>query len=268
MPAASTSASSESSSDEPADYDPFAPWQAANGLPGMGTPSVEISDPFGIEWGQQQQQQQHDNGNGHHPPSHHQLPPPPQPQFRLPDVNGSETTYSMTPMDMLCSVFAGTDITPNEVEQALGHNGWDIDRAMEALVNRPPPDPAAVGFQLNGGALSPSLNRHGALGAPPIRPIPMSRDSFNRLAAPMPSPRHESAPNSPRWGSRPVTPGASPNPASYPASAATNRVCRYYVRLACHTAMRESSTSRTAAGQLPALRLSLQPRHIECVTQS
>lgn len=212
LPPTSNSASSESSADEPVDYDPSSPWQGANGLPGMGTPSFEVNDPFsqGFAVGNGEADMRQTTTPGVH------------------GLDGSDSSYTMTPMDLLCSVFAGTDITPSEIEHALGRNGWDIDRAMEWLVNRPPgtPEPGYAG----NGALSPSLNRHGALGAAPVRPIPIARDSFNRLAPPPSQSPGQSAPSSPRWGSRPGTPSGAPNPASYPASAATNRVCRYYVR--------------------------------------
>lgn len=153
--------------------------------------------------------------------------------------------YTMTPLDVLCSVFADSSVSSAEMEAALDLYAWDIDKAIEHItlhhhgeqsyqdpppgITGPDPDELAKGINniiLPGAApRQPNFGRAGMLAR---------SDSFQH------SPRN-SAPSSPRWGSRPITPvaasagasGNGQNLSPYAPSAASNRVCRYYLQGSC-----------------------------------
>ena len=50
-------------------------------------------------------------------------------------LGASTSSYIMTPFDVLCSVFAGSDVTPTDLEEALTTNGWDVDKSMDWIIN-------------------------------------------------------------------------------------------------------------------------------------
>lgn len=143
-----------------------------------------------------------------------------------PGLGGSSANYIMTPFDVLCSIFADTDIAPADIEEALSRNGWDVDRSMEWIVNNPrlPNLPSAGaaddavdslhmagldithdgGHRLPGsGASTPSRMMGGARGGTGSRPLIISRDSFQR---------NFNRPQSPRWAAYGNTDGRSPHP--------------------------------------------------------
>jgi hypothetical protein len=163
--------------------------------------------------------------------------------------------YVMTPFDVLYSVFSGADISPAELEEALSRSGWDVDKAMEWIMNNPrlaeaaratdsPVDNLHMFSNLDindrpsssGGAHpSPRLKMSMGSGA---RPLVISRDSFQRNFSGV------GRPSSPRWAaSGPNTPSgrsdrsgadgyfpAAPGAASGPPS---TRLCKYYLQGNC-----------------------------------
>ena len=232
----STSASSESSVDEPAD--PFSPFPDHASLPRSGSArDFLLADEWRSEgdkdpWNEVQQSD---------------LPVEAQEEALYTDSDGAPgrtAPYSMTPLDLLCSVFATADISAADLEDALGRNGWDVDRAIEWIISNPPASVRAASARFRNGSDSPvpshfdpdslstglqAINLSGIpprqpysqLPLPGARPLMISRDSFDNR-----SPR-SSAPPSPHWTPRPLT------STGYSNSAATNRVCRYYLQGSC-----------------------------------
>ena len=145
--------------------------------------------------------------------------------------------YIMTPFDVLCSIFADSDIQPAELEEALSQNGWDVDRAMEWIIERGPggqggtlPTSGSVdrlnihGMGINdpryqsqpgSGAVSPArvLTPGGGPGMPMGmggRPLVLPRDAFARQHGshgPFLGPGGK--PQSPRWQQGPGGYGSS-----------------------------------------------------------
>lgn len=169
-------------------------------------------------------------------------------------LNTNSENYVMTPFDVLYSIFAGADIAPAELEEALSRSGWDVDKAMEYILNNPRgfagtgsldqmQDSANLfsHLDLNDGPLSaggahPSPRFKSAMGSG-ARPLVISRDSFHRNFGGMGrpgSPRWASGPNTPsgrsdRSGAEgyfPSTPGAGTGPPS-------TRLCKYYLQGNC-----------------------------------
>ena len=168
---------------------------------------------------------------------------------------GESGDYIMTPLDVLYSIFAGSDLQHSDLEDALNRNGWDVDRAMEWIINNPnmPSAPRLAEEQIDrmnmlsldpsqlsgSGALSPARVHTPGLGGSGSRPMIMSRDSFTRHFGP------GGKPQSPRWaaysndGSRPGTPrsergadgyfGAGPTGQASPST----RLCKYYLQGNC-----------------------------------
>lgn len=169
-------------------------------------------------------------------------------------LNASSENYVMTPFDVLYSVFAGADIAPAELEEALSRSGWDVDKAVEYILsNSHGSNGARAGdsvldnvsmfsnLDLNdlsspasGVHVSPRFKSAMGSGA---RPLIISRDSFQRNFGGMGrpgSPRWSSGPNTPSGrsdrsgadGYFPSTPGAGTGPPS-------TRLCKYYLQGNC-----------------------------------
>lgn len=168
---------------------------------------------------------------------------------------GESGEYIMTPLDVLYSIFAGSDLQHSDLEDALSRNGWDVDRAMEWIINNPqlPGASRSAEDQIDrmhmlsldpnhlpvSGNVSPARVHTPTMGMSGSRPMIMSRDSFSRHFGP------GGKSSSPRWaaysndGSRPSTPrsdrggdgyfGAGP---SGQASSST-RLCKYYLQGNC-----------------------------------
>ena len=203
-----------------ADYDPFNHGEVVSAL--------EDYDPFGSP----------SVGRAGDGASFSSLPPEPPPEDIVPPpvvpggLSGDSNAYSMTPLDMLVSVFADSGVSHAEIEDALQRNGWDVDRTIEHLVRsneaRPAPSPAVPpASMMPPGPLTPGgsfIGRPTAIAMPP--------PGFAM-------PPRGSGQSSPRYGipvaGRPMgSPGLNgpSSPGIYPPSAVTNRVCRYYVRRA------------------------------------
>ncbi|GAA99321.1 uncharacterized protein L969DRAFT_93783 [Mixia osmundae IAM 14324] len=154
--------------------------------------------------------------------------------------------YSMTPFDVLYSMFAGadSDVSPEELEVALSQTGYEVDKALDYLVSHPGGRGDTASLDMGGLTLDdqtrspfpepPRLPGRLNLASTPTgnRPLVVSRDSFSRQQGLHPgsiqgglSPAH-SAPGSPAFGSRPLTPSGSTGGAS-------NRVCRFYLQGSC-----------------------------------
>lgn len=181
-------------------------------------------------------------------------PPPGIPAFNGGGL-GESGEYIMTPLDVLYSIFAGSDLQHSDLEDALQRNGWDVDRAMEWIINNPqlPGAPRMAEDQIDrmnmlsldptqlsgSGAVSPARGHPPSLGMSGSRPLIMSRDSFSRQFGP------GGKPQGPRWatysndGSRPGTPsrdrggdgyfGAGPTGQASPST----RLCKYYLQGNC-----------------------------------
>lgn len=169
-------------------------------------------------------------------------------------LNASSETYVMTPFDVLYSVFSGADISPAELEEALSRSGWDVDKAMEYILNnsRAPginrvmdsPHESSHMFanlDLNerpssaaGSHPSPRFKTSMGSGA---RPLVISRDSFQRNFAGV------GRPGSPRWASSPNTPsgrsersaaeGYFPSAPGQGTGPPSTRLCKYYLQGNC-----------------------------------
>ena len=130
-------------------------------------------------------------------------------------LSGTAGAYTMTPLDMLCSIFAESDISAHQLEDALSRNGWDVDRTIEWLVTH----------QLRTSDLTQAVSS-----SPSLNYLSLDHASQSpRGASPRPPLPPSSSSGSPHWSSRPMTPSNSGQGSAYPPSAATNRVCRYYV---------------------------------------
>jgi hypothetical protein len=132
--------------------------------------------------------------------------------------------YLMTPFDVLCSIFAGSNISPAELEDALARNGWDVNQAVEWITSRPVDD-LSEGLLMSG--TEPTITRAKFLPASGSRPLVLPRESIS------PGSRSPGA-TTPRWGSRPGTPVrgvSSSSPAG--GTQSSNRICRYYLQGNC-----------------------------------
>lgn len=169
-------------------------------------------------------------------------------------LNAPSGNYVMTPFDVLYSVFSESDISPAELEEALSKSGWDVDKAMEWIINNSRLAGGNRGAEaqmdnlhlfanmdLNdrpssagGGFPSPRLKSSMGSGS---RPLIVSRDSFQRSFSGI------GRPSSPRWASGPNTPGgrsdrsgtegyfpSTPGAGSGPPS---TRLCKYYLQGNC-----------------------------------
>ncbi|GAA5906142.1 hypothetical protein JCM6882_006057 [Rhodosporidiobolus microsporus] len=141
---------------------------------------------------------------------------------------GGIGAYRMTPLDHLNSIFSSgaEDVPENVLEEALQQTGFDVDKAIEYIIdtqlgNRPPPPP---------GGPPPGMGPPGMEFAPPppnrslpgtgSRPLVISRDSFEGFGG------GNGGRGSPRWGSRPGTPSGE-------GRGVGGRVCRFYLAGNC-----------------------------------
>ena len=161
---------------------------------------------------------------------------------------GGMGNYLMTPFDVLHSVFAG-EVTPAILEEALVMSGWDIDQAIEYIIetvvptsNGLPPSPSgnfgairSIGLSPmnpNSAPTSPMPQNRAFVGASGSRPNIVSRDSFDGYS----NGGRSSPMNGTRWpsqqqqGSRPGTPNSNGGDTG---RAIGGRVCRYYLSGAC-----------------------------------
>lgn len=130
---------------------------------------------------------------------------------------GGMGAYMMSPFDHLLSIFASSGVSPEVLEEALTVNGYDVDKAIEHIIETQEAEPAPE------DQLPPGVTE----GAPPgfaprvvgsgSRPMVVSRDSFDGYGGR----------GSPRWGS------ASPAPAADNGRGVGGRVCRYYLAGNC-----------------------------------
>ncbi|BGP71649.1 hypothetical protein NBRC10513v2_005031 [Rhodotorula toruloides] len=132
---------------------------------------------------------------------------------------GGIGAYAMTPFDHLHSIFAGSDVPENVLEEALQQSGFDVDKAIEYIIdqqlgNAPPVPPGA----LPPPGLEPVQPRgYGGTGS---RPLIISRDSFDAFSG------GNGGRGSPRWGARSGTPTGEGRGKS-------GRVCRFYLAGNC-----------------------------------
>lgn len=174
-------------------------------------------------------------------------------------LGASSSNYIMTPFDVLCSIFAGSDVSPADLEEALNVNGWDVDRSMEWIINNPRIHPTPSTSQLNepyDGAgrslsmldISDPMQRSMSGSSPPSRartpnighagsgsrPLVVSRESFNRQYASRGGARGGHGDHRPR------TPGGRSDYGNTSADSAYNergspstRLCKYFMQGNC-----------------------------------
>ena len=226
LPAISTSASSEGSIEEPSEFDSFPSW------PHESLNTNARNDHFDeMLFNDQDWEPFEKDFQNHLPLPNNSTTPNYSPTLAMDHLSGmpnmareigltgTASAYTMTPLDMLSSVFADSNITPEEIEDALAQNAYDIEHTIEFLISQKGVSPPA-----------PLLDELRASAPSPFGRISPSPRGSNHLIPPRSDSPRGSAPPSPRWSSRPLTPtNASGGGANYPASAATNRVCRYYV---------------------------------------
>ena len=206
--------------------------------------------------------------DGHYPQSTAQysqlpqnFPSPPSAQQNLTSaypgsggLGNPSASYVMTPFDVLCTIFAGSDVSPVDLEEALSKNGWDVDKSMEWIINNPQLLGAPVAAEESGDSLgvqSLDINdqQSGSRAVSPARthafpaasgsgsrPLVISRDSFQRTYG------GANRPISPRWPlgeTKPGTPGARSDRSgdgSFGAGgggAPSTRLCKYYLQGNC-----------------------------------
>lgn len=161
-------------------------------------------------------------------------------------LHGGADNYNMTPFDVLYSRFAGTGVTPDALEEALAMTGWDIDRAIEFVVERHQLDSSlleADGTRRQGSSYlgsrsgtsspvprlagPPHAHQQSPLGAASgSRPLVVSRDSLYRAG------RGDSPDPNGRWRSPGASPMGTPRSGT-PTRGLGGRVCRYYLNGAC-----------------------------------
>ncbi|KAH8928911.1 hypothetical protein BT69DRAFT_1292930 [Atractiella rhizophila] len=163
-------------------------------------------------------------------------------------LNGYQTTYEMTPLDFLYTLFSspeggGVDLEPEELEEALNRNNYDINKTVEFILESRFVTSSAntgniVGLResFDGMEIKPmgpgggGSNRNSLLMGSGSRPIIVSRDSFDRQFRPgggggsNPGSRPHTPTGGGRFGmgGRPVTP-----------TGGGGKVCRYYLQGAC-----------------------------------
>ncbi|BGP17710.1 hypothetical protein JCM10213_005290 [Rhodosporidiobolus nylandii] len=139
---------------------------------------------------------------------------------------GGIGAYALTPFDHLHSIFAGSEIPEEVLEEALQQSGFDVDKAIEYIIDtqlgvRPPgPPPGSVppGLGLGGEGFPAGPSRQ--LPGTGSRPLIVSRDSFDSFGG------GTGGRGSPRWGSRPGTPSGE-------GRGVGGRVCRFYLAGNC-----------------------------------
>lgn len=154
---------------------------------------------------------------------------------------GGMGAYSMTPFDVLHSVFAGSDVSAAVLEEALVMSGWDIDQAIEYIIDTQPGGPD---FSQQGDELGPSYLHPQASPPPPARimggsgsrPLIVSRDSFEgylggnggRGGGMMGQNQNQNQ----QWQGR-NSPGGNIGAADPAGRGVGGRVCRYYLSGNC-----------------------------------
>ncbi|GAA5999616.1 uncharacterized protein JCM10292_004273 [Rhodotorula paludigena] len=166
---------------------------------------------------------------------------------------GGIGAYAMTPFDHLHSIFADSDVSEGVLEEALTQTGFDVDKAIEYIIdtqlgNRPPPPPSHLvpapppGMDMahmgGAAALPPGFAPPypppppGMLGAPVprgigatgSRPLVISRDSFDGFAG------GNGGRGSPRFGGAGSRTGT---PTGEAGRGVGGRVCRFYLAGNC-----------------------------------
>ena len=152
---------------------------------------------------------------------------------------GGMGAYRMTPFDHLHSIFASSNISPAVLEEALVMTGFDVDGAIDYIIETQPAGGA-------GGDNSRSASPAPPLGPPPppqqppratvamsgSRPLVVSRDSFDGYMAGQGgrgSPALSGAAQ--RW--QPAAGGGPPPPTGDNGRGVGGRVCRYYLSGSC-----------------------------------
>ncbi|KAK4701065.1 hypothetical protein P7C70_g5172, partial [Phenoliferia sp. Uapishka_3] len=147
---------------------------------------------------------------------------------------GGMGAYSMTPFDVLHSVFAGSDVSAAVLEEALVMSGWDVDQAIEYIIDTQPGGGfGGEGGIRNGGGdgslvgtptsqLPPQVRMSIASGS---RPLVVSHDSFDNYVGG--NGGRGSPSGGPRWQPRPSTPNGDSG------RGVGGRVCRYYLSGNC-----------------------------------
>ncbi|SCZ87833.1 BZ3500_MvSof-1268-A1-R1_Chr2-3g05301 [Microbotryum saponariae] len=97
---------------------------------------------------------------------------------------GAMGAYSMTPFDHLYSIFASSNISPELVEDVLVQTGYDVDQAIEYLIENPQlmngSGGEGSGFGLLPGVeVAPMNEVRTTVAASGSRPVIMSRDSYD-----------------------------------------------------------------------------------------
>ncbi|SCV74923.1 BQ2448_7952 [Microbotryum intermedium] len=97
---------------------------------------------------------------------------------------GGMGAYSMTPFDHLYSIFASSNVSPELVEDVLAQTGYDVDQAMEYLIENPQLMNGAGGEGKGAGLLpgvevAPMNEVRTTVAASGSRPVIMSRDSYD-----------------------------------------------------------------------------------------
>lgn len=166
---------------------------------------------------------------------------------------GGMGNYLMTPFDVLHSVFAGSEVTAVILEEALVMTAWDVDQAIQWIVETVVPNPTGLSpspsstfgairtkglspMNPNSAPSSP-LPQNRTVGASGSRPLIVSRDSFDGYGngnggrgSPMNGSNEGTRWPSQQQGSRPGTPNSNGGDAG---RAIGGRVCRYYLSGAC-----------------------------------
>lgn len=167
---------------------------------------------------------------------------------------GGMGNYLMTPFDVLHSVFAGSDVSAAILEEALIMTSWDVDQAIEYIVetvvpgigNAPPagntfgpPGLRPIGLSPMNPASAPSspLPQNRMLGGSGSRPLVVSRDSYDSYTGGNGGRGASNYGAGNRWqpqqqGSRPGTPNSASGDSGRGAGVG-GRVCRYYLSGAC-----------------------------------
>jgi hypothetical protein len=191
VPSISTSTSSESSAEEPRDsFSPLIGHRAIDEWPPPA--SYDDQNTQASWWETSEADQQHPRGDR--------------------GLSG-EGAYEMSPFDVLYVVFAGSDISPTELEDALARNGWDVDKAVEWITNRLAGSSDDLGI--------------GSLGLSTDSPPPRARFLPASGSRPLVVPREILSPDS----GTPVK-GISSSAGSA-SSSTSNRICRYYLQGNC-----------------------------------
>lgn len=144
---------------------------------------------------------------------------------------GGMGAYQMSPFDHLLSIFSSSEIEASVLEEALEVSGWDVDKAIEHIIETQPlpsssedgtlPPPGIIMAPPPGFPLLAPLPR--TVASSGSRPLVVSRDSFDGYGG------RGSPSGGQRWGSRPQTPTGGQGEGR----GVGGRVCRYYLSGNC-----------------------------------